>query len=329
MTATEPLVRMWSVYEALRSRPRGATAASLAELTGLARSTLYRYLHRLAEGGLPIRKERVNGEVRYRLEEAPLPAFALSDDERAALVVARRKLAPLEGTAVVDRIDRLLRRLRGHRRPPAWLSVRDEAVAHDRATVRAIDIALRDGRRLGFDYPDAAGAIRHRQVDPAALREVGAHVYLIAFDCDARDWRTFKVARIRGDIRFHGRAEPHPDFDERALFEHSVRIWAGEPVDVAVRLRADVAARASEWPLLPDQSVERRPDGSIVVRARVAGLVEVTRWVLSWGAAAEALDPPALRDAVAAELAAALDAYRSPPPRRAHRTGAPGRKTPR
>jgi len=47
------------------------------------------------------------------------------------------------------------------------------------------------------------------------------------------------------------------------------------------------------------------PDGDcVVVRARVAGLEEVTRWVLRWGKDAEVLEPPALRERLRAEVQA-------------------------
>ncbi len=302
--------RQWTVYEALRSRRRGLTAPSLVDVTGIPRSTVYRYLKLFEGAGLPITKERINGEVRHRLLETALPAFALTADELAALVVARQMLEPLEGTGMVDHLDRLLKRLAGDPRRPPWLSVAGDPGERDRGALRAIDIALREGHRFAFDYASAGdGAVERRVVDPVALRLRGGHTYLIAFDVSARDWRTFKVVRIRGELSFEGDADPHPEYDERALFGHSVGIWSGDPVDVAVRLSPAVADRAKEWPLVADQQLDPQPDGSVIVRARVAGLPETLRWVLGCGADAEALEPAELREAVARELEGAVARY--------------------
>ncbi|MBM4373329.1 MAG: WYL domain-containing protein, partial [Deltaproteobacteria bacterium] len=41
-------------------------------------------------------------------------------------------------------------------------------------------------------------------------------------------------------------------------------------------------------------------------------LFEVTRWVLSWGAGAEVLDPPELREQVRKEHETALERYAKP-----------------
>ena len=85
------------------------------------------------------------------------------------------------------------------------------------------------------------------------------------------------------------------------------------------RLWLDVAWLAREYPL-PNQKLVSRPDASVVVEAQVAGLIEVTRWVLAWGGAAEALEPRELREATRTELARALQKYDGPGPTKAGRT---------
>jgi predicted DNA-binding transcriptional regulator YafY len=132
---------------------------------------------------------------------------------------------------------------------------------------------------------------------------------VVAFDIDRGDWRTFKAARIEGDLALDGDADPHPEYDGDSLFRDSVGVWSGDPVDVTIRLTPEVAPRASEYQLINSQVVELSADGGVIVRARVSGLAEVVRWILSWGGAAEALAPDELREAVKEELAQALGAY--------------------
>ena len=57
------------------------------------------------------------------------------------------------------------------------------------------------------------------------------------------------------------------------------------------------------------QVTVRRPDGSLLFTAVVAGLEEIKHWVLRWGAEAAVLEPPALRSAVADEARRTLANY--------------------
>jgi predicted DNA-binding transcriptional regulator YafY len=50
-------------------------------------------------------------------------------------------------------------------------------------------------------------------------------------------------------------------------------------------------------------------DGGVELAVTVAGIVEIQPWILSWGGAAEVLEPPELRAAVAASLARAATRY--------------------
>jgi predicted DNA-binding transcriptional regulator YafY len=83
-----------------------------------------------------------------------------------------------------------------------------------------------------------------------------------------------------------------------------------------VRLSPKVARFSGEYPLVAGQSVTDDADGGCVVRARVAGVMEAMRWVLSWGQEAEALEPGELREAVAAEVQGAARRYGARQPSR-------------
>ncbi|WP_460703681.1 helix-turn-helix transcriptional regulator [Myceligenerans halotolerans] len=72
--------------------------------------------------------------------------------------------------------------------------------------------ACRDGVELGFDYRTRAGATSQRRVEPYRLVASERQWYLLAFDRDRDDWRTFRVDRM-SDVRartwrFEQRAVP-------------------------------------------------------------------------------------------------------------------------
>lgn len=92
-------------------------------------------------------------------------------------------------------------------------------------------------------------------------------------------------------------------------------IWKEEQVDqVIIRFSADRAhlVRSRQWH--PSQVIQDLPDGRVELRM-VTGGRELVRFALEWGPKAEVVHPPELRDAVAAELRAALELYsRAPEP---------------
>jgi predicted DNA-binding transcriptional regulator YafY len=80
---------------------------------------------------------------------------------------------------------------------------------------------------------------------------------------------------------------------------------------VVVRLKGWAAAEALERRVHDSQAVTRLPKGEARVALEVAGLEEVTRWVLGFGSLAVVESPPELVAAVVAELDRAVDGYES------------------
>jgi predicted DNA-binding transcriptional regulator YafY len=122
--------------------------------------------------------------------------------------------------------------------------------------------------------------------------------------------RTFKARRISSAKALRSKCV----VPETALIApedraRSVKVWSDAPVDVRVRIDAAASRYVHEWPLVPGQRLERAPKGAVDVCARVYGLVETMRWVLRWGGAAEALEPPELREQVASEIRRAMAHY--------------------
>jgi len=149
---------------------------------------------------------------------------------------------------------------------------------------------------------------RSRELEPIALHFAAGAWYVMAFDVDGDEPKTFKLARFVEATVLAGAVKTR-DVDVEAVYAQSVAVWCGEPVDVVVQLMGEGARLAHEYPLHPAQVIECAEDGRVVVRATVAGLEEVARWVLRWGACARALGPDALVARVRGELAAASKNY--------------------
>jgi predicted DNA-binding transcriptional regulator YafY len=180
--------------------------------------------------------------------------------------------------------------------------------------VASVERAIDNGIRLRIRYRSASSrSTRWRLVDPATMRLADEHLYLVAWDVESSSPKTFKLTRI---LALEETTEPvatHPPLDLDQLFANAVRIWTADPVDVAVKIHDGLGWLVREWPLHAKQSVDDLPNGDAIVRARVAGIAEATRWTLRWGRSAEALEPASLLAAVQQELAGASARYKRPP----------------
>ena len=85
----------------------------------------------------------------------------------------------------------------------------------DADALAVIAQACRDDERLRFDYTARDGARATRLVEPSRLVTLGRRWYLVAWDIDRADWRTFRVDRLTDPrstrFRFEQREVPGGD----------------------------------------------------------------------------------------------------------------------
>ncbi|MFI7153540.1 helix-turn-helix transcriptional regulator [Nonomuraea sp. NPDC050022] len=125
--------------------------------------------------------------------------------------------------------------------PPLLLDD-EEAVAVpsvDASLLTTLSAVCRDRERLRFDYHDHAGAATVRTVEPYRLVNWGRRWYLLAWDVERDDWRTFRVDRIRP------RTPTGPRFTPRDLPDDDIAAYVSRRVSAAAwRYRAQVTVHA-------------------------------------------------------------------------------------
>lgn len=232
-------------------------ARELTDRLNVSDRTLRRDIERLRELGYAIESTR-GAAGGYRLEAGTgLPPLLLTDDEGVAIAVGLRSQAAagLRGAehttlSALAKIEQVL--------PPA-LRRRIEALqSHstgetpgsgpsvDTGLLGLLALCCRDSERVRMRYTDASGAASARSVEPHRLVLLGRRWYLLAWDRDRDDWRTFRVDRIDDVFQTRVRFEP------RALAEGE----AEQRVQAAVRWR-EVRVRAR---VIIDAPVERVRD---------------------------------------------------------------------
>lgn len=257
----------------------------------------------LRDEGIVVETEAVDGpdQVGYRIRPDTyyLADLALEPDEQAALNLA---VAAVHFGEPIGR-NALWR-----------LGVASPSALQQLAALPALPAlpqlfqALRDRATVTFDY---RGEIRC--VDPGRLRFRDGWWYLEGVDRDRGAPRTFRVDRMQGAPRLGapGSAGSVGDLGDRlSTVEGPWQLGEGQPTEVLVALDRVAAGR-----VLPDLGdgvvVERRPDGSVVVRLSVTNVDALRTWVLEFGPRAEVLSPPEVRAALVAWLEAMLQPARA------------------
>src|SRR5437879_1668676 len=112
--------------------------------------------------------------------------------------------------------------------------------------------------------------------------------------------RRFKLERITEAQLTNERFEPATDPSAPSQLSRAWTVSDEEPTRVRVRFHdATAARRALENRWHPSQQEELMPDGTVELCFDVAGVLEITPWILTWGDTVEVVEPPALRDRLA------------------------------
>ncbi|HEV8556000.1 MAG TPA: YafY family protein [Actinophytocola sp.] len=240
------LLRLLSLLQARRDW----TSGELATRLGVTTRTVRNDVDRLRSLGYPV-DARPGVAGGYRLgTHGALPPLLLDDEEAVAVAVGLRTAANGSVAGIEETSVRALAKLQ--QVLPARLRHRISAFQSytlpmpsygpqvDPDVLTMIASACRDHELLRFDYRAHSGAASRRSVEPYRLLNDRRRWYLVAWDTERNDWRTFRVDRIEP------RTPTGPRFTPRALppdREITARVARGIG-EATWRYRARVVVRA-------------------------------------------------------------------------------------
>jgi predicted DNA-binding transcriptional regulator YafY len=246
MGTSARLLRLLSLLQT----PRDWTGTELAVRLEVSPRTIRNDVERLRALGYPVHATRgsVGG---YRLEAGTsMPPLLLEDDEAVAVAIGLRTATGGAVTGIEETSLRALAKLEQVLPPRLRRQVatlQGVTVHVRRRPVTTIDPTMlteiarlaREHFTLRFDYSDRKQTASQRRVEPYRIVNAGQRWYLVAWDIDRDDWRTFRVDRIRPGM------SPGHRFRPRELTDAAVEalIARGVPVE-ARRHQARVVVNA-------------------------------------------------------------------------------------
>ena len=246
----------------------------------------------------------------YTQPVSSFPTLQISEGELFALLVAEKALQQYRGTNFEKPLLSAFKKMSASLPDSISLNLADwdktisfrtraepilnlqvfDALA--KATVRRQQLTMtyrKPGRREA----------EQRTVDPYHLANINGEWFLFAFDHLRKDVRTFVPARIL-EVRATGRTFEAPQkFSVERQLRDSFGVRSGQKEQkVVVRFDHSVADFIREKKWHGSQHLRELRNGEVELSLTLSGLVEIQRWVLSWGGNAVVIRPPELVKAV-------------------------------
>jgi proteasome accessory factor C len=262
--------------------------------------------------GVPLQSQRdeFTGEELYTLrsEQYFLPQLELEDEELAALQTA---LYLLEGKfAYAEPLRLALQNLAlgrpGFAEAASDTAQRVEVLDPDYSPempgrLAKLEGAISKQRTVRFEYWSISrDQVSERALNPYALMPDNGIWYVVGHDLERDDIRTFRVSRIRGEIKFATRRER----DFRTPVEFDIELYRGRPPwqvgDIVGEARIEVPGETAWWVQRAYGTTGRLEDGVFVTE--YSSLPQLASWVLRQDGRAVPLEPDELRREVASSL---------------------------
>ncbi|WP_211768990.1 helix-turn-helix transcriptional regulator [Kutzneria sp. CA-103260] len=290
------LLRLLSLLQA-RQDWSGAELASRLEVDV---RTVRRDVDRLRNLGYPVdASPGVAGGYRLGVG-ASLPPLLLDDEEAVAVAISLRtaaagSVAGIEETSIqaLTKLEHMLPSRLRHR-----VSALQAVVVHtpsygpsvDAEVLATVAGACREHMRLRFDYRAHNGSASRRQVEPHSLVNIGRRWYVLGWDLDRTDWRTFRLDRLELKTPTGPRFQPRtPPADAATFVSKGVtgRAYKFEgkflmhaPIDQVAEKVTPTAGR-----------LEPVDDSSCILHAGADSLLGIAVFISMYGFEFEVLEP--------------------------------------
>lgn len=277
-----------------------ATAEELAARFGVSKRTVLRDMESLALAGIPLFARHGKDGGFSLVESFVLDKSLLTEDEQKEILSALETIKPLAGTDT----EKLLVKLKGIFSPrdarTDWLEVdfsRWGKQAQDTEKFNLLKSAILNRSPVAFTYSNTSGQTGNRRAYPLKLVFKKNAWYLQGFCPDKKDYRTFKLTRLREASVLPGRFEDAylpPLLDKAEAPPASPascrdRIPPEYILSLCLRFSPEAAYRVHDE--FEPEEIKRNGDGSFTVKVSYPETDWVYGYLLSFGSSVTVISP--------------------------------------
>nr|WP_279380683.1 WYL domain-containing protein [Caldicoprobacter guelmensis] len=294
----------------------------IAEILDITPRNVKAYIEYLKKAGIPVQGMPGRAGGYYLGNEYYFEVPKLDEGEYSALILAEKLLNSKSGFPLANELQTAVAKIRcalGDMVVNVFPIPTDELMLslgkvdlkdNLNKILSTVYMAIKQRKRIRILYYTASRDERkRREVDPYAVVYREGSWYLIGY-CHLREQvRTFKLVRIE-EIEILDTTFVYPsDFSIKEYMSNIFSVIEGEEYDVEIRFfhPASIWIKEKKW--LPNQQIEALEDGSVIFKARVKGLIDIKRWVLSFGKLAVVQKPEELVESIREEIEGMKDLY--------------------
>ncbi len=301
---------------------RFPNCGNLAEEYEVSRKTIQRDLDYMRyQLDAPLEYSAKHRGYYYTEKNYKLPAIDIKESDLFAVYLADKLLIQYEGTAIYNSLCSVFKKIEDSL--PNKIAF-DPGNEPSRFTVfppsntiikpgiwETVTSAIRLSRKFEVHYQTPGSEPSKRTLDPYHGVRFEGDWYVVAFCHLRQEIRTFSFARMLSAKLLPDTFEIPASFDFHKLSGSHFGIhWGKDEVDVKIHFNKAVAGFLKERKWHPTQRIEENPDGSAVLSLRVNHLLELKRWVLSWGSMAQVLEPKGFMEDLKLTIAEMENIYR-------------------
>lgn len=326
--AKRPLLRRVDTIHREVKAGHYPSARQLARINETSEKTVLEDIEYMkSERGAPLEYSAKCRGWYYTSETYELPRLEITEGELVALFLADQLLRQHQGLPYEAELTRAVQKLIDML--PDEVSIQPQTVAHTHS-FRTSVVSLRDveifrqladaalkRRQLQITYYTASrDSESSRIVDPVHLTCVDGEWYLVGYCHTRRDRRMFSPGRIRKLATTGQTFAPHDDFQIGDFLGETFRLIRedSQPLQqIRLRFAPSAAKYIREKIWHASQQLLLCPDGGVELSLSLRSMIEIRRWILSWGAECEVLEPANLRADISQEARGMASRYEHPP----------------
>ncbi|MEE6282062.1 helix-turn-helix transcriptional regulator [Georgenia sp. MJ170] len=254
---SDPTARSLRLLSLLQTH-RHWSGEELRDRLRVSERTLRRDIDRLRELGYDVAATPGAGGGYQLAGGGRLPPLLLDDDEAVAIAVGLRTAAvqglsdgehtSLSALAKLEQMlaPHLRRRVSAFQETAVTVPGQGERVDAD--LLAQLALACRDHERVRFGYVSRLDVESSRHVEPHSLVPMGSRWYLVCWDLERADWRTFRADRMARLLLTGVRSEPRtlPAADAAEFVQHA-HVDSRQPLEAVVHLDMTLARARADF----------------------------------------------------------------------------------
>jgi predicted DNA-binding transcriptional regulator YafY len=312
----------------LAASAEGMTLDEMAEFSQVGRRTVERRRDAIEAVFGPLDRVEDGRQVRFRMNGRGLGNFAVAptSEELAELENAVRARVAAQDEVRAEILSSLQQKIRCSLRSAERVRLETDIDAQLRAEAFARQVgprpyadpkvlstlreALLTGVLVKFRYgEDGDAQPRWRKVIPYGLLFASRH-YLVARVKSRPEPVLFRLDRMH-DVEVTGEpGAPPEDFDLEAYAARSFGVFQEKAEDIVLRFDPSAAPDARTYLFHPTQTLTDEGDGSLTVRFRAGGLLQIAQHLMTWGRTVAIIGPDRLKELMWEEVEALYEHYR-------------------